>query len=106
MQERYDRQRYEELELIPPVQGRAVLRAASFAIEAQETTSAFRVDARLRSVDNMNRLAVDAICDLDDYIALRAVDRHPAVVAGLRALQDVTAQYAARLIIHYVSRPL
>lgn len=104
-QELRDETQYNEMDSVN-VRGRNVIRAASWAVEAQEAVAAYRVDTRINSAKIINNDAVDAICDLDDYITTRARGRHPAVVAGLRALQDVTAECAVRLLIQYMSRPL
>lgn len=102
-----ERHKYEELELlVPSVQDRAVLKASSWVVEQEEGSAAYQVDRRLRSIQGLNQAAVDAIVELDDYIDLRSANRHPAVVASLRQLQQVTGEGAARLIAHYMMRSL
>lgn len=95
-----ERARYEELELLVS----EPYRPGSFVVEQTEATAKHLVFTRLNAVLDFNRLAVDAIIDLDDYVEERSKGRHPATIAGMRQLQMTTA-YAANLLIgHYMTR--
>lgn len=98
---------YEASELIKaPASDRAAMLAASWIAERIELNAAFRVDYRLRALQLLTASAVDAIAELDNYVEQRAAGRSPAVVAGMRALQDTTAHCSNLLIVHYMARPV